>query len=213
MNARSVRYELILFNNGDSLLNYLNKEHADLILLDIMMPFLTGMEVAHIIRKNRLDVKFVFLTSTPEFALESYDVEASGYLIKPPVFEKLSALFDRLLLPEDEGNSSLLIKIHAGYHRIDMKDIECMEAQGKNVVFHMADGTDTEALGKFSDYEGMLLQNDRFFKCHRSYIVGLAHIKNFTVSEACTCTGLSLPIARGLGSAFKDAYFKFMFRS
>ena len=70
---------IYLFNHGDALINSYQKSHIEVILLDIMMPLLNGMETAHEIRKNDSVVKIIFLTSSPEFALESYDVKASGY--------------------------------------------------------------------------------------------------------------------------------------
>ena len=73
---------IYLFNHGDALINSYQKSHIEVILLDIMMPLLNGMETAHEIRKNDSVVKIIFLTSSPEFALESYDVKASGYLLK-----------------------------------------------------------------------------------------------------------------------------------
>ena len=74
--------ELQLFDNGDSLLTVSRTEQFDVLLLDIMMPLFNGMELAHVIRKTNTAVKIVFLTSSPEFAVESYDVKASGYLLK-----------------------------------------------------------------------------------------------------------------------------------
>ena len=73
---------IYLFNHGDALINSYQKSHIEVILLDIIMPLLNGMETAHEIRKNDSVVKIIFLTSSPEFALESYDVKASGYLLK-----------------------------------------------------------------------------------------------------------------------------------
>ena len=73
---------IYLFNHGDALINSYQKSHIEVILLDIIMPLLNGMETAHEIRKNDAVVKIIFLTSSPEFALESYDVKASGYLLK-----------------------------------------------------------------------------------------------------------------------------------
>lgn len=83
---------IYLFNHGDALINSYQKSHIEVILLDIIMPLLNGMETAHEIRKNDSVVKIIFLTSSPEFALESYDVKASGYLLKPTTYEKLCSL-------------------------------------------------------------------------------------------------------------------------
>ena len=94
--------ELQLFDNGDSLLTASRTEQFDVLLLDIMMPLFNGMELAHVIRKTNTAVKIVFLTSSPEFAVESYDVKASGYLLKPLRYEKLCSVLDDCKAPQDE---------------------------------------------------------------------------------------------------------------
>ncbi len=207
---RSEKAEIALFDNGDALLDHLEKAKTDIIFLDIMMPLLTGMETARIIRSRSIDVKLVFLTSSPEFAIESYDVNASGYLLKPIVYEKLAKLLDKAKSELAKAPSRFPVKTALGYQSIDPKKLECMEAQGKKVTFHMSDGTSVDASGTFSSYGKMLSGEQGFFKCHRSYIIGLSHVKSFTASEVTTYSGMVFPIARGLGQAFKDAYCIFM---
>ena len=73
-------YKVISVDNGEDAFKIVKNSQISLALLDIMMPLLNGMETAHEIRKNDSVVKIIFLTSSPEFALESYDVKASGYL-------------------------------------------------------------------------------------------------------------------------------------
>ncbi len=199
--------KVILFDNGDSLLEYLEWQNADIIFLDIMMPLLSGMETAHIIRERSMDVKLVFLTSAPEFALESYDVNAFGYLLKPVEYSRLSQVMEKLLDSTKEDAKHLTVRTAHGYKQINPDNLECLEALGKKVIFHMSDGSKVETNGRFSDYEQLLLKNERFFKCHRSYLVGLSHVDRFSSGEIVTLSGLHCPIARGLGSAFKEAYF------
>ncbi|MCR5823124.1 MAG: LytTR family DNA-binding domain-containing protein [Lachnospiraceae bacterium] len=213
MKERSRNDRIILFDNGDALLDHLEKNRADVLFLDIMMPLLSGMETARIIRERTVDIKLVFLTSAPEYAVESYEVNAAGYLLKPPDHKKLCALLDKFAEEAEAKKEHILVKTRMGYRNLDPSVIECAEAQGKNVIFHLSDGTEVEAVGKFSTYEEQLLKDKSFFKCHRSYIVGLAHVKTFTTGEAITLSGFCCPIARGEGSAFKDACFNFMFPS
>ena len=63
--------------------------HHDLVFLDILMPLLNGMDAARELRRVDAAARIVFLTSSPEFALESYAVKAQGYILKPVTGEKL----------------------------------------------------------------------------------------------------------------------------
>ena len=84
------------FDNGDALISAHKNSPFDIILLDIVMPIFTGIETAHEIRKFDKNVKIVFLTSSPEFAVDSYSVKASNYLLKPVSTHKLFICIDEL---------------------------------------------------------------------------------------------------------------------
>ena len=75
--------ELYPFDNGDELISKNAAFRMDIILLDIVMPLLNGMDTARELRAQDTAVKIIFLTSSPEFALESYEVRAQDYLLKP----------------------------------------------------------------------------------------------------------------------------------
>lgn len=137
---------IYLFNHGDALINSYQKSHIEVILLDIIMPLLNGMETAHEIRKNDSVVKIIFLTSSPEFALESYDVKASGYLLKPTTYEKLCSLLNDCKQAFHYEPESIIVKTDKGYRKIYYHLIECVEAQNKKVLFCLNDGECLEVL-------------------------------------------------------------------
>lgn len=200
------------FENGDALLNALHAEQFDILLLDIMMPLFNGMELAHTIRRTDRTTKIIFLTSSPEFAVESYDVKASGYLLKPLQPAKLYGLLDELAQDSQEEPLHVIIRTTRGYHKLYLHDIECLEAQNKKVLFHLTGGQTKEALGTFSNYAESLEAENGFFKCHRSYLVSLSQVDYFNSSELRMQSGLSIPIARSYSKDFKDAYFAYMFQ-
>ena len=199
------------FDNGDALLESIRCIRTDVILLDIMMPLLNGMDTAREIRELDKAAKIVFLTSSPEFALDSYSVKASGYILKPIGFEHLSEALNDCTAALQEEPAHMLLKSTHGYHKIYLHAIEYIEAQNKQVVFFLKSGqllTITEPLYSF---ENKLLTKDGFFKCHRSYIVSMPHVNSFSSTEITMKSGCCIPIARGSGKAFQDAYFSFMF--
>lgn len=177
-----------------------------------MMPLFTGMELAHAIREIDAAAKIIFLTSSPEFAVESYEVKASGYLLKPLQKEKLHSVLDDCVAPPEGEPEHVIIRTSHGYHKIYLHDIECLEAQNKKIIFHLTGGEARDALGTFSNYAEDLTMENGFFKCHRSYIVSIPQVDYFNATELRTRTGILIPIARSYSKTFKETYFAYMFQ-
>lgn len=87
-------------DHGEAVLSQVKMHQPDLLLLDIDMPGLSGMEVAQQLNDLKLDLKIVFVTAHPEFALDAFNVFASGYLVKPVQFELLEATMARFNSPK-----------------------------------------------------------------------------------------------------------------
>lgn len=200
-----------IFHDGDSLIRAHEEMPFDIILLDVLMPLLNGIETAAEIRSKDKNVKIVFLTSTPEFALDSYSVKASNYLLKPVdparLLECLSSLNDEIY----QAPPAVAIKgIHA-VHRVNLADIEYVEAQNKHVVFTLTNRTVVESPAPLYIYEDKLNLEEGFFRCHRSYIVNISHIDTYTAKEIRMRSGCRIPVARSCHKDFEDAYFAVLF--
>ena len=200
-----------LFQDGDALLAAHKKNPFDIILLDVVMPMLSGIDTARELREKDKSVKIVFLTSSAEYAVESYSVKASNYLLKPVSREKLFACMTELLAEIQSNAKSLVVKGVDATHRVQLADIEHLEAQLKHVIFFLRDGRQLESLNHFYTCENALLLEDGFFKCHRSYIVNIHHIKNYSHTEIIMRSGQRIPIARSCQKSFDEAYFRVVF--
>ena len=102
--------ELYPFDNGDELISKNAAFRMDIILLDIVMPLLNGMDTARELRAQDTAVKIIFLTSSPEFALESYEVRAQDYLLKPITYERLRRALELSLIHISEPTTSNTLK-------------------------------------------------------------------------------------------------------
>ena len=205
-------YELLCAYTGREALDFVKKGDVSLVLLDIMMPLLNGMDAARELREHNLISKIVFLTTSPEFAIESYDVDASGYLLKPVDREKLYKLLDKCLSAVSKPADSIAVHTTFGYQNVLMHHIEFIEAQNKKVMLALYDGQRLEVIGRLSDYEKLLTVEKGFFKCHRSYIVYMPAVEHFSATELVTKSGTKISISRGLSKSFQDAYFSYMFK-
>lgn len=208
---RSLEVDVTVFDHGDALLAACHAHQPDIILLDIMMPLLNGMDTAREIRKLNTVVKIVFFTSAPEFAVESYDVKASGYLLKPLQVDKFRQVMTDCAADMEEEPDHLITRTSHGYQKVHLHRIDCIEAQNKKVLIHLDDHSHLEALETFSHFTETLAVDKGFFKCHRSYMVYMPNIDQFTTTEILTKSGIAIPIARGCSKDFKDAYFHHMF--
>ena len=209
---RHQRIEIAVFDNGDDLIDHLQQRPSNILLLDIFMPMFSGMDIAREIRSFDHDLIIVFLTSSPEYAIESYDVRASGYLLKPLDCDKLRRVMDRCLNDLEPLPKRIILRTAGGYLSQQISEIECVEAQNKTMIITRTDGGHLESTDTLSNLEQKLTIEAGFFKCHRSYLVNLFAVEHFTMTEIITKSGRSIPIARGFGKAFKDAYFALMFR-
>ena len=177
-----------------------------------MMPLLNGMDAAREIRKTDQVVKIIFLTSSPEFALESYDVKASGYLIKPTNYERLCSLLNDCKLSIHHEPQFIIVKTEAGFQKVYYHQIECIEAQNKKVLFYLENNRRIDVLDTFVHCSKELLLNDGFYKCHRSYLVYMPAVDHFNSLEIETKSHKKIPIARSCTKDFKGAYFEYMFK-
>lgn len=200
-----------VFTDADALINAHSRTPFDIIFLDVVMPLLSGIEAAREIRQQDRSVKIVFLTSSPEFAVESYSVKASHYLLKPLDAEKLYQLLSELTEEIQQNAKRILIKDRHTIHRIILQDIEFIEADNKCIHFFLADGTTLTSAEPLYQYEGKLLLCDGFFKCSRSYIVNLYRINSFTTKEIRMQSGYRVPISRSFQKEFETAYFTALF--
>ena len=153
----------------------------------------------------------MFLTSSPEYALESYAVKASNYLLKPLRPELLYRCLDELAEELQQTARCITVKSANAIHRVEAGRIEYIEAQNKHVLFALTDGEQLLAAEPLYTYESQLLLADGFFKCSRSYIVNIYRINSFTSKEIRMQSGYRIPISRSFQKEFEAAYFSALF--
>ncbi len=172
---------------------------------------MSGLTAAHEIRGFDPAVKTIFLTSSPEFAVDSYAVNAHYYLLKPGTADKLFPILDRIFLEKDRRSEILSIMQPSGLMRLPIGRIEFLEVYGKRLMFHFDDGSVKEIRGSISEFEDKLLCKDSFLKVHRSFIVNMEYIQSFNARNLITYAGQTVPVSRLLHSQVKEEYMQFLF--
>lgn len=205
--------ECTLFSNAVDLLWAIEQgQRYDLVLLDILMPSMTGMDAAREIRHFDQDVKIVFLTSSTEFGVESYTVNAYDYILKPIQKTQMFVLLDKVIYDtNNQMEHSFLIKSNQGLIRAYISKLEFAEIIGRTIFYHFTDGSVTQAQGVLTELESVLLPHSCFIKPHRSYIVNMSHIASLNQREIKMRAGTVVPMAKAHYHQIKSAYVSFAF--
>ena len=209
--SRELVLQLSSFTNGDKLVVACEENPADLVMLDIVMPSPGGMDTARVLRQKDPHVPLIFLTSSPEFALEAYEVRAFWYLLKPLSEERLFAVLDQWLTSMQASLRHFAARTISGYQNIYLRDVEYLEARNKLVAVFFRDGSVLEIKEPFYRCEEFFTPEKGFHKCHRSYLVALNCVETFSKAELRTKSGAQIPISRDNAVSFKNAYFSYMF--
>ena len=198
------------FQTAAELLTALNVKKYDALLMDIIMPGTAGMEVAREIRNNGNQIPIIFLTSSPEYAVESYRIKALDYLLKPIDKKLLFAALDTICSQLSSPNDSLAIKTSKAMLLLPFAQIEAVEINNKTLQFHLTNGTVKSITGKLSDYEEALLCREEFIKVHRSYIINMSLMKSFSNHSFVSLSDVTIPISRNLQKQVKETYMSFL---
>jgi DNA-binding LytR/AlgR family response regulator len=199
------------FQSATELISSISSGNYDILLLDILMPGINGMQAAHEIRVFDAGVKIVFLTSSPEFAVESYAVKAYDYILKPVSKDKLFSILDAVIAEELKPLEGLTVKTQSGMARILFSRLAFVEIMNKKLYFHLADGSVREVSASLASFEEELLARAEFVKVHRSYIVNLWQVGELGSKELITHAGKTVPISRLLYGKVREAYMRHLF--
>jgi len=190
------------YTSGIELLNAVDVVNYDLIILDIEMPGVNGIDTAKRLRKIEDKTAIVFLTSHVEYALEGYEVNALRYLTKPASTEKLSEIIT-YLLEQKKKDKRILLRNSEDVEMVCVADIYYMEAQDQ-MIRVVTDKGEYRNRYNLGDYETELSAYG-FFRIHRGYLINLGHVLKMTGREIIMEDGAALPISRTEEAALKNA--------
>ena len=200
--------ELNYFKSGEAFLEQWESGMFDLVILDIFMDELTGMDVAKHIRKTDSEVHIVFSTTSNEFASESYEVNACYYLHKPFGKERVKAMLDRIDIAEIEKLRTALLPDGT---RVVLRDIIYTDCASHCINLHCKYGKELSVRTSFSEIESQLCAYPYFFTPSKGLIVNFYEVKTqgsniFTMSD-----GSRIPISRRKSKEVMEAYSSFLF--
>ncbi|WDV45681.1 LytTR family DNA-binding domain-containing protein [Clostridiaceae bacterium M8S5] len=182
------------FESAESFLfHYAEDKSFDILLLDIDLKEMDGIELAKHIRSENESIQIVFTTGLPDFIAQGYDVSALHYLMKPIRECSLFCVLDKAVKNISKSNKSIIVNVDGETIRLMVNSIMCIEAMSHSVIITT---TNENYTVKKSMKEMIILLNDDFIKCHRSYFVGLKHIKKITKTDIILDNDTKVPLSR-----------------
>lgn len=183
------------FASGEELVAYYRagKKGFDVILLDIEMKQINGLEAAHQIHKIDSQTIIIFITSHGELAGMGYEVSAFRFLTKPVKPKKLIEALDAVRTQANK-EKTIYVSNSEGEYRINVNDILFFEAQNQQVRIQTRDSNFVQRYN-LSAYVEELAKYD-FISVHRSYLVNMKYVKGMNKQEIIMENAAMLPISR-----------------
>lgn len=191
-----------IFLDGKKLIQRFDTMYYDLVILDIEMPGMNGIETAKALRSVGDKTAIVFLTSHVEYALKGYEVNALRYLTKPATIVQLLEIIT-YLIEQKKQMKKLLLKSNEDMILVTVSDILYLEARNQDIRIVTAE---QEYMRRYNlrDYE-QELSGYNFVRNHRSYLINLAHISKISGKEIVMDNGERLPLSRTKEGVVKGA--------
>ena len=206
---RKKNREIILrmFSGGEELLSY--NGQIDILFLDIQMKDMDGMETARKLRAGRFRGVLIFITVLKEMVFQSFEVQAYDYLVKPVDKKQFEKTMERLYASMQNASEDSLL-VQKGYEgRIIPKDeIVFCEIIDRKIYLNLASGEVVDYYERIENLETKL--DNRFYRCHRSYLINLKHLKGYKNGTACMDNGKEIPVSRLRSKEFSGVVLQYM---
>lgn len=198
------------FRSGSALLARIEEAGGfDLYVLDILMPGLSGIDTGRRLRALGKGGEIIYLTSSNDFAADSYDVHAFFYLLKPVGEAKLFQVLDGAVEKLNRRRSSaVVVTTGDGPRRILLERIRYVERVGRCMRYYCTDATiDSQTIRvSFREAAASLLADQRFYLCGASFVLNFQHVTGVNGQAALLDNGQAVSLPRTAATEFKKAW-------
>jgi len=190
-----LRFQFLMFESAEAFLFHFEEDKdIDLLMLDIEMGGMNGMELAQLLREQKHDLRLIFVTGYTEYIAQGYEVSAIDYVIKPVNKKKFFQVLDRFQTIAPKKEDYFILETSGGMVRVKQEDILYFEADGHRTLINTRDEVIevNGGIGSFEEEVG----SKAFIKPHRSYLLNLFHVKKVTKKEVVLDNGRVVPLSR-----------------
>lgn len=206
-NHQNIKVNISSFSCGKDLLN--SNNNLDIIFLDIKMDKLDGFETAKKLRDKGYKGLLIFVTVLKDYVFDAFEVQAFDYLTKPLKEDNFIKTMNRALKAiQNKNEEQLLIQKNKDINIIPFENIVYCEIINRKVYLHLKDSLVIDYYDKIENLEKKL--DNRFYKCHRSYLINLQYLKSYKSGLAYLTNGDLVPVSRLRKDEFSAFIIKYM---
>ncbi len=204
-------YEIMEFNSGEDFLSTYKEQEYDIIILDIEMNGINGLDTAREIRKTDRSTVIAFLTSYESFAVQGYEVKAERYILKQQPSnmyrDQLTSLFREYRLKHKMFVYNNVNKAFSAR----LSDIQYFEVYVRTIIVHVFDGDNKtfNYYGKLSELEELYV-SDGFVRAGKSYLVNISNIKHIDKDGMYMLNGDFISMGRSVRTKVVEAYMDYL---
>jgi two-component system response regulator LytT len=204
---RGVLFKISHFGNAEQFLGKYEPIY-DIVLLDIILPGMNGMEAAVKLRELDETTTIIFVTNMAQFAVRGYEVDAFDFMVKPVSYSNFSLKLQRALNKlSSRRETEVIVSTAEGMFRIASSQIKYIEISGHRLVYHTTSAT-IGAYGTLKEVEAVLSEKV-FVRCNSSYLVNLNYVRAIR-GQTVLVDNDELPISRPKKKPFVQAVNDFL---
>lgn len=203
-----IHLETRLFTSGESFwFAWEDDREYDLLIFDIEMGQLSGMELAADIRRKDEEIPILFVTGYDSYMAQGFEVAALHYLLKPLKEEKLFAVLDKFNKNrmKKEQEEKLLLRTEQGPLSLPVSRIWYIEARAHQCILYTEEESHV-LCASISEMVGNLCGRREFVRCHRSYVVNVQHISAIVKPELVLDDKRRIPVSRSAEKEVNQAF-------
>ena len=215
-NWSELNFVIQTFSSAEDFLNAFKPRRFQLVILDIRMPEIDGLQLAQIIRaRGDDDANIVFLTGSDDFVLSGYRVFAVGYFTKPITnhAEDFAKTFEHVFRTIREKNPEIILNVAGAEVPVPLRNILYVDIDYRHrLCVYLADGKKFVTANNYSEVQPALLADERFLECYHRIIVNMDYIKSMESDDFNLLDGTSIPISQRKKKEVKVKFIKYFAR-
>lgn len=187
--------EIDEYNVAADALHGMEEETYDIALMDICMPGVSGMDVAEEMLAKNPEMRVIFLTTSDEYAVEAFAMNATHYLLKPFTQEQFDAALDRAI-KKTEDQVLLSLDCVDGVYRVRISEIVSIESQNHYLLLELSSGETLKIRMKLSQMFEEIQKYPEFIKIGASYVINFDFVRSISGNNIEMQGGVKIPVPR-----------------